>query len=120
MSKRRLLVPLLCAGLALGSCKSTDPSVDVTGSWSGTGEGWTLKMDLTQNGTTVTGTGTLIGVGTYPLTIHGGANHSVLSVGLSDPGYYSATYSGTVDGDHITGTMDNSGFENVPLVEMRQ
>lgn len=117
--RRTFLVGLVCAALTMGGCKATDPAIDVTGSWSGTGGGWTLKMDLVQSGHTVTGTGVLSGGGTYDLTVSGGVAGSTLNVSLAQPRYFAATYSGTINGNDITGTLNESGFDNLSLNESR-
>lgn len=118
--KRLSSFGLVCIVLVLGACKSTDPTpIDVTGSWSGanTELGWTLTMTLAQSGNAVTGTGSLLG---HPLTIRGGVAGATISVGLASPGYFAATYSGTISGNDIAGTVNESGFDNMPLDVSRQ
>jgi hypothetical protein len=64
-------------------------------------------MQLSQDGKTVTGSGTFTG----PSITNGSVDVHVSALDLSSPGFISATMNGTlVDGDSATATLDWSGF----------
>jgi hypothetical protein len=72
-------------------------------------------MQLSQDGKTVTGSGTFTGPsitnGSVDVHVSGSCTYPSFALDLSSPGFISATMNGTlVDGDSATATLDWSGF----------
>lgn len=124
MLKPRGFVLLCAIALSVGACSSSSgPSAggtaDVTGSWSGAGSGWTLSLDLTQTGDSVSGSGTLTGVGSFSLTVEGKMQGATLRASLAIPSYDPISYAGTVSGNEMTGSLRGDGFMDLPIVISR-
>lgn len=127
VTARRLLVvsalTLLAAGC--GGDSGTEPKQTITGTWNGTitgsaGSG-TMSLTLTQSGTQVTGAGSLSApLGSAAITASGTFSAPTLSLNLSATGFQSINFTGTVNGNSMTGTMNGSGFQNYGVTLTRQ
>jgi hypothetical protein len=122
---------LLLFGLAtllLAGC-SDDPSDDptapvaasVTGTWVGSSDGINMTVSLVQSGTDVTGTSTMNSVAaSVNLVAEGTFIDRTLTISLTSPELEPATYSGSLSGSTLTGTINGSGFANFPMTLSRQ
>ncbi len=105
--------------LALAACgdNGTEPELPtVSGSWSGTSQGMTLNLTLSEGvGGAVSGSGNIAGPdGNISLIVRQGTHaHPDVSLVLGTQGYQDMTFSGRMSGDtQITGTLNGSGFDN--------
>jgi len=115
--RRFLTLAALAVSLGCGS-DVLGPVQTVDGNWTGTQNGYSMGMSLTQFGTNVSGTADFAGVG-------GGATGSVagtfvypnLTITISIPNLVDVTYTGTMSTSQakIFGTLNGSGFTNLEL-----
>jgi len=88
----------------------------VTGSWSGTSQGVTLNLTLSEGvGGAVAGSGNIAGPdGNISLIVRQGTHaHPDVSLVLGTQGYQDMTFSGRMSGEtQIAGTLNGSGFDN--------
>ena len=87
--------------------------VEVTGTYTGSGNGFTLSLMLTENAGTITGSGTINVGQAVPLTVSGTFNAPNVNLTLSSQ-FDPIALTGTVsdDGDTINATLNGSGFSN--------
>ena len=80
-----------------------------------------LHLTLSESGSNVTGTGSIIGDTTaVAVTIAGTFVAPTVSLTLSAVGYQPTNYSGPLSGNIITGTLNGSGFTNYSVSVTRQ
>jgi hypothetical protein len=118
----RHALPALALGFLLvaGCDKSTAPEPVISGSWSGSGGGMSVNLSLTQTGTSVAGNGSLSGSGgAVSLTATGTFTNPNFSLTLKSPGYEDVNFSGTLNGNSMTGIMNGSGFNQVGMTLTR-
>lgn len=91
--------------------------VSVTGSYSGSSQGLTLSMTLTQSGTSVSGSGQIIAGEVYPVSVSGSFNAPNVNLTLANPQLAPITLQGTVsnDGRSINATLNGAGLENLAI-----
>lgn len=87
--------------------------ISVTGTYSGTGNGFTLSLTLTENSGAVSGSGTINVGQSIPLTVSGTFNAPNVNLTLASQ-FDPITLAGTVsdDGNTINATLSGSGFNN--------
>ena len=122
---RRIVILLATLGLiACGGDASTAPnaSLNPTGTWRGTSNGYTLSLTLVQTGSTVTGSGQLTGsIGSLAITTSGTFVAPNVSLTLNTQGYLPMNYAGPMaNGSTINGTLNGSGFTNVTIPLSKQ
>lgn len=94
--------------------------ISVTGTYSGSNQGITVTLTLTESGGSVTGSGSIVeGANTFPVTVSGtfnapNVNLTLTSAQLQAPVQLTGTVSN--DGRTINGTMNGSGLNNFPIV----
>jgi hypothetical protein len=120
-----LLVALFLVLFALGCSEDeesnpvnpSDPSL--SGSWMGSGGILVIDMNLTQSGTSVSGSGTMQNV--LACTISGTNNYPNVSLTFSVSGAQPTTFSGTfAHKDTLSGKLNGSGFTNYDMEFVRQ
>ena len=102
---------------------TTPPTPVLTGSWLGSGGGYVVKLTLTQSAQSVTGTGSIDGVGsTLPLTAHGTFNNPSFTLTISSQGFSDFAFAGSLDGkgNAMAGEMNGGGFNHVAITMNRQ
>lgn len=103
---------------ACGGDSPTEPEPDptVSGSWSGTSQGLTLNLVLTEGvGGTVSGSGNVSGPdGNIALTVRQGTHtYPNLSLILGATGFEDMNFSGRLTSETtISGTLNGSGFDD--------
>lgn len=121
----RLVPPYLVPAvfLAIAACSdSTGPEApSLTGQWSGTSQGITLTVTLSEDASgALSGSGTFsVTGGAIAVTITGSHAHPAVSFTLTANGIEDSNYSGTVTSpDRIDGSLSGSGFNafQIPLV----
>ena len=121
----RCVIPLiLVASLALGGCTDdpvTPEPPTVAGQWSGSMDGLTFSMLLTQDESQVTGTGQGTGgsEGSDVLTITGVYLPPNVSLTIESSVYSATNFTGVHSEHTITGHLNGGGFENRPLTLTR-
>lgn len=125
MTRHRLLLLAALGSIALGCSKGTEPTPEITvnGSWSGTvSSGETISMVLSQTGTSVTGTGQLVGTGgSFALTVAGTYVKPAVALTLSATGFSSINFaSSAVSQTAMPGTLNGSGYSNDALTLTRR
>ena len=96
---------------------SNNPSL--AGSWNGSGGILTIQMNLTQSGTSVSGSGTMQGV--LACTVSGTNNYPDVSLTFSVTGTQPTVFSGVFSHqDTVSGQLNGSGFTNYDMVFVRQ
>jgi len=105
--------------LALAACgdNGTEPELPtVSGSWSGTSQGITLNLTLSEGvGGAVAGSGNIAGPDSnISLIVRQGTHaHPDVSLVLGAQGYEDMNFAGRMSGEtQITGTLNGSGFDN--------
>ena len=115
---------LLCLALAACGDSPTQPTITLTGAWSGTIDGQTLYLVLSEGaGGTVTGTGSLTypGEGGVALTVRSGTHVTPnVSLVLEASGYDDTSFTGTVTASEIQAYLNGSGFLNDYVLMTRQ
>jgi hypothetical protein len=115
--RRASVLPVLL--LLVGCGNGLGPANDLSGTWAATYPfpGSSLVLNLRQEGTVITGTGTYVGEACCAGTLQVVGTYHRPSVNLSlhydfsqDPAYYMGTVQ---DGSHIAGALDSL---SVPLV----
>lgn len=103
--RRRTLIAL---ALVLSACSdATGPTPDATGTWVGASQGISARFVLTEEGSAVSGTGSVLAGGnSYPVTVSGTRTWLMLSLTLTSPGFPPATFAGAVSANRIEGTLD--------------
>lgn len=99
---------------------TTEPEPDpvVTGSWSGTSQGATLNLTLSEGvGGAVSGSGNIVGSDNIALTVRQGTHsYPNLSLVLGAQGYEDMNFAGRLlSEDEIAGTLNGSGFDDFNL-----
>jgi hypothetical protein len=119
---RRFLAIALVAMLVGCGGDSTEPTLTLTGTWSGALDVSTLRLQLTQSGTDVTGSGSATaGTTSIPLTIAGTvSNGTSFALTASSSGFSAMNFSGTFGKSTMTGTVNGSGFTNSAVTLTRQ
>ena len=110
---------VLAMALAPAACgdSATAPEIPtVSGSWSGTSQGLTLNLTLSEGaGGAVAGSGNISGGG-YNLALivrQGTHNDPAVSLILGATGYEDMNFAGRMSSEmDITGTLNGSGFDN--------
>ena len=128
MRHTRLLIAAVLVGvLALGCKDSGGPAAhNVIGRWSGTfvddGATLTLSLVLAENGSTLSGSGTLSVLGeSLAVSASGTHSHPDVSITISTPGYQPSNITLTcTDTDHLTGRVNGSGFVNLAITLTRR
>jgi len=115
----RRLIALLAIAASLG-CGSDvlGPVQTVDGNWNGIQNGYSMSLSLTQNGTAVTGSVDLLGIGVSAVgTASGTFVYPNLDLTLSFAGVNDVSYKGTMSGSEakIFGHLDGSGFSNLAI-----
>ena len=96
---------------------SNDPSL--TGSWNGTGAMLVIAMNLSQSGTSISGSGTMQGI--LACTISGSNNYPDVSLTFSVTGAQPTTFTGVFSQkDTVSGKLNGSGFTNYDMTFVRQ
>ena len=114
---------LLCLALAACGDSPTAPTITLTGAWSGTIDGQTLYLVLSEGaGGAVTGTGSLTypGAGGVALTASGTHVAPNVSLVLEASGYDDTSFTGTVTATEIQAYLNGSGFLNDYVLMARQ
>lgn len=114
---------LLALPPLLAACgdSATEPEPDplVTGSWSGTSQGVTLNLTLTEGvGGSVSGSGNMAGsLDNLALVVRQGTHsYPSLSLVLAATGYEDLNFAGRLlSEDEISGTLNGSGFDDFNL-----
>lgn len=93
--------------------------ISVTGTYSGSSQGITVTLTLTESGGTVTGSGSIVeGANTFPVTVSGTFNAPNVNLNLTSAQLQGPVQlTGTVadDGSSINGMMNGSGLTNFPI-----
>jgi hypothetical protein len=106
---------LFAAALVLAACEnSTGPArYTAQGSWSGqeTAGSTVISLVLTQQGDAISGTGSVVGERTIPVTATGSAVSTNFDLTLSSPGYQPVQMTGAFTArNEIEAYMVGSGF----------
>lgn len=105
----------LFALAALAACSGGDavaPPPVLNATWTGTTNGQTFSMILTENGGSVTGSGTLTNTpsGTLALTVTGSYASPNVSLSMTSGLHPAINLTAVVAGKTMTGTLQGSGF----------
>ena len=125
-------VMVACVGLILGlaACDSADPEpppATLTGRWLGAvtaqGTAFTFELDLTEQATVVSGSGTMTSAqGTAAFAVEGSYTHPLASLRLVFQDRPPVTFNGLVsdDRERIEGEVAGSGFGGEEIILDRQ
>lgn len=118
---------VLCAALgALTACsRGTGPQGPLAGHWYGTSTDYGLDLVLSENGTAVSGSGTLGGPAlasnVISITVSGLQLGDSFNLTLRSAAYQPAAYAGTIANDTtLAGAISGSGFMGDTVLEYRQ
>ncbi|MEQ9398188.1 MAG: hypothetical protein RJQ04_03380 [Longimicrobiales bacterium] len=119
------LVLVTAAASACGDgATAPEPDPVVSGSWSGTSQGLTLRLTLSEGaGGAVSGSGNITGgTDNLALTVRQGTHtYPSLSLILGAQGFEDLNFAGTlVSETQIAGTLNGSGFDNFNFNLSRQ
>ena len=112
---------LTAAALVLAACggggDSTGPSTrSLAGGWQGSTGGVTIALTLTSTNGTVSGDGSMTSVAAaIAVVVTGTYADPAVSLTLVAQGYQPLSFTGTRAGGQITGTLNGSGFNSVPI-----
>ena len=115
--RRFLALVAIAASLSCGS-DILGPVQTVDGHWSGIQNGYSMGLDLSQSGATVSGTADFIGVGGQASgAVEGSFVYPTLNITITLPGLVDVTYKGTMSQSQakIFGQLNGSGFVNLEL-----
>lgn len=120
----RFATAALLAFLATAACgkDATGVSASLNGTWSGSAQGISVQLNLTESTDSVTGTGSLSGpsIG-LAITVIGTRSRGDVNLWFSANGYVSASYAAQFANDNtLSGTLSGSGFNNVSLSLLRR
>ncbi|HWO88304.1 MAG TPA: hypothetical protein VNL98_04020 [Gemmatimonadales bacterium] len=127
--RRVLVVGAIAAVTAAVGCGDDGfgPDSNLIGIWAGSGSqgGRTLTLNMTISSVTpegaVTGTGTVSGSVGVPVNIGGTFRGGAADFSINATGFISAFFRGrAVDRNSISGTLNGSGFSDMPLTLRRQ
>ena len=115
----------VAAALALAACDSSTGPARYTaqGSWSGqeTAGSTVVSLTLTQRGDSVSGTGSVVGARTIPVTATGSAVSASFELRLTSPGFQPVEMIGGFTGrNEIEAYMVGSGFYGDQILLHRQ
>jgi hypothetical protein len=118
---RSLRYALALTTIFLAGCtSSTEPDGTVNGTWNGADYGMSVSTHLEQEGTTVTGNGTLNSVyGSISFTVSGTFITPNLSLTLASPGQENIYFAGVLDGNKLNGTLNGQGLSNYAVILVR-
>jgi len=119
---RRFASILTFALLAACGGDSTAPVASVAGSWSGSSNGGTLTMTLTQADGSISGNGQINGPGgAEALVVNGTFAAPTLSVSLTAQGFEPINLTASlVNKTQLVGALNGSGFSNLSIVLNKQ
>jgi hypothetical protein len=122
----RFLTALALAGVC-GCSDSMGPPPDFSGTWAGStaagGTAFNVSMTTTESNGQISGSGlfTVGSAGGVAFTVTGSHSHPQVSITIRSTGTQDANYSGRFTGDRVVdGTLNGSGFANVPLTLQKQ
>lgn len=124
MRPRRYVFPLMMAlALSAAACKDSgtapEPDPTVSGSWSGTSQGLTMNLTLSEGvGGAVSGSGNIVGdADNLALIVRQGTHvYPNLTLILGATGFQDLNFTARLSSaTQMTGTLNGSGFDNFNL-----
>lgn len=126
-SGARYILTVVALVGAFGCSDSMGPPPAFAGTWTGTtaadGTTFTVSMTTTESNGQITGSGlfTVGSTGGVAFTVTGTHSHPQVSITIVSTGVQDANYSGQFTSDRVVdGTLNGSGFVNVPLTLQKQ
>lgn len=126
MKKLLSLLTVILLAIFVFNCSDDDNSNPVNsnnpslaGNWTGTGAMLVIEMNLTQNGTSVSGSGTMQGI--LACSVSGSNNYPDVSLTFLVTGAQPTTFTGAFSHqDTVSGKLNGSGFTNYDMLFVRQ
>ena len=129
MSITRIIgvITLALATIGAGCSDPTSPPPSFTGTWTGTtaseGVAFSISITATETNGQINGSGvfTVGSAGGLAFTVTGSHAHPQVSLTIRSSGVQDANYSGSFTSENgVDGTLNGSGFANLPLALQRQ
>lgn len=114
----RNVVAAVALFIVLAACgDATAPPPSMTGAWTGTAQGNTFSLTLSETGGNISGSGNVMGLN---VAVFGTYDHPAVLMTWTASGYAPAYFKGTRNGSTVTGVINASGFQNSPLTLSKQ